>query len=196
MCKVSDFGLARDIVDSHVYERKSDARLPIRWMAPESLHDNVFTTKSDVWSFGITVWEIVTLGECHLLSEHECCCRILILLIINNFYYDYFICFLLTLPILSIHTGSTPYPGTTAEEVVRRVRDGYRLEKPAHCKRELYNAMYYCWHADAESRPSMSEVCSMLEQLVLSDSDYLDMNNFPEHCYYNFTSENLSNEKL
>lgn len=62
-CKVADFGFARDVIDSHVYERKSEGRLPIRWMAPESLYDNIFSVKSDVWGFGVLIWEIVTLGK-------------------------------------------------------------------------------------------------------------------------------------
>ena len=52
VCKVADFGFARDIMGNHIYERKSEGRLPIRWMAPESLYDNVFSSKTDVWSFG------------------------------------------------------------------------------------------------------------------------------------------------
>lgn len=57
-CKVADFGFARDLMDNHVYERKSEGRLPIRWMAPESLYDNVFSVKSDVWSYGVLMWEV------------------------------------------------------------------------------------------------------------------------------------------
>ncbi len=63
MCKVADFGFARDIVASNVYERKSEGRLPIRWMSPESLYDNSYTSKSDVWSFGVLMWLFVGLGE-------------------------------------------------------------------------------------------------------------------------------------
>lgn len=62
-CKVADFGFARDVAANQIYERKSEGRLPIRWMAPESLYDNIFSVKSDIWSFGVLIWEIVTLGS-------------------------------------------------------------------------------------------------------------------------------------
>ncbi|XP_070550421.1 tyrosine kinase receptor Cad96Ca-like [Ptychodera flava] len=62
-CKISDFGLARDVSGFCVYERMSQGRLPLRWMALESLISSIYTTKSDVWSYGIVLWEIVTLGS-------------------------------------------------------------------------------------------------------------------------------------
>ncbi|XP_022108596.1 ephrin type-A receptor 4-like isoform X2 [Acanthaster planci] len=62
VCKLSDFGLARDIKNKRMYQRQSEGRLPIRWMALESVVDDVYTTESDVWSYGIFLWEIVTLG--------------------------------------------------------------------------------------------------------------------------------------
>ncbi|XP_022082668.1 tyrosine kinase receptor Cad96Ca-like isoform X2 [Acanthaster planci] len=62
VCKLSDFGLARDVSGIEQYEMTSMGMIPVRWMAIESLVDNVYTTKSDVWSFGVLLWEIITLG--------------------------------------------------------------------------------------------------------------------------------------
>ena len=55
--KIGDFGLAREIYSMHYYKQMSSNKLlPIRWMSPESICDGIYTSKSDVWSFGILLW--------------------------------------------------------------------------------------------------------------------------------------------
>lgn len=83
--KIGDFGMTRDVYDCDYYRycfsiwtnwtnfnwnyyynnyRKRDCGLiPVRWMSPESLRDGVFTTYSDIWSYGVVLWEMITLGS-------------------------------------------------------------------------------------------------------------------------------------
>ncbi|XP_062415451.1 tyrosine-protein kinase SRK2 [Pungitius pungitius] len=65
ICKVADFGLARVFMkeNENVYEAKEGTKFPVKWTAPEAIHDNKFTIKSDVWSFGILLYEIMTFGQ-------------------------------------------------------------------------------------------------------------------------------------
>ncbi|XP_062509692.1 insulin receptor-like isoform X2 [Corticium candelabrum] len=60
--KIGDFGMARDAYVSDYYRKRGRGPMPVRWMAPESLQDGIFTTASDIWSYGIVLWEISTLG--------------------------------------------------------------------------------------------------------------------------------------
>ncbi|VVC25010.1 Protein kinase, ATP binding site,Tyrosine-protein kinase, active site,Protein kinase domain,Protein [Cinara cedri] len=137
LCKIADFGMSRNVRDTNqIYEqRHTKGALPIRWMAPESLHYSIFTYKTDVWSFGVLMWEIVTLG-------------------------------------------STPYCTMGAREVMRRVREGYRLDKPAHCRSELFKVITKCWTADPSKRPTFAELKQELGALLENpefEGSYVDL---------------------
>ncbi|XP_072046628.1 fibroblast growth factor receptor 4-like [Amphiura filiformis] len=130
VCKVSDFGLARDVMNIKTYQRTNQAHLPIRWMAPESLLDDIYTTKSDVWSFAVLLWEIVTLG-------------------------------------------SSPYPGCSPKEVIRKVQHGCKMPKPKGCKSEVYEIMTNCWQKDPRKRPSFDILCIQIDGILADQSGYL-----------------------
>ncbi|XP_058940136.1 fibroblast growth factor receptor 3-like [Pocillopora verrucosa] len=63
VAKVGDFGLAREITEDGLYIKTSCGKVPWRWSSLESLRDRVYTSKSDVWSFGILLWEMATYGD-------------------------------------------------------------------------------------------------------------------------------------
>ncbi|XP_070574789.1 fibroblast growth factor receptor 2-like [Ptychodera flava] len=62
-CKISNFGYASDVIDSSSFFTKAEGSVPQRWMAIESLADLKFSSKSDVWAFGVVLWHILTIGE-------------------------------------------------------------------------------------------------------------------------------------
>ncbi|XP_062368420.1 tyrosine-protein kinase receptor UFO-like [Cinclus cinclus] len=60
--RVADFGLSKQVGLSQYYRQGRGAPVPVKWVALESLAERVYTTKSDVWSFGVTMWEIAARG--------------------------------------------------------------------------------------------------------------------------------------
>lgn len=135
LCKIADFGMSRCAGSG---ARQARGALPVRWMAPEALLYNVHSHQTDVWAFGILLWEIVTLG-------------------------------------------STPYAAMSGREVLAAVTEGYRLERPPHCKPQLYRAMHSCWHADPSQRPTFAALKSQLAELLdnePSEGNYVDLDSF------------------
>lgn len=60
--KIGDFGLARTLQNNDYYRFQRKAMLPVRWMSPESIREGLFTPCTDVWSYGVTLWELSTIG--------------------------------------------------------------------------------------------------------------------------------------
>lgn len=63
--KVADFGLSKSLYEKLYYKQEKDetVKLPVKWMAIESINDGIFSEKSDVWSFGVTCWEVYSGGK-------------------------------------------------------------------------------------------------------------------------------------
>ncbi|CAJ0927617.1 unnamed protein product, partial [Mesorhabditis belari] len=61
--KVADFGLARKLMEEGIYEASTESKFPIKWTAPEAATYGNYTVKSDVWSYGILIYEMMTRGQ-------------------------------------------------------------------------------------------------------------------------------------
>ena len=68
LVKISDFGMSRSLYDSHYYRIHGRFALPVRWMSIECFYGK-FSQKSDVWAFGVTMWEIFTLAKVQPYSD-------------------------------------------------------------------------------------------------------------------------------
>lgn len=61
--KIGDFGMSRKIYNGDYYRKGNKGDMPVRWMAPESLSEGIFTSQTDIWGYGVVIWEMMTLGE-------------------------------------------------------------------------------------------------------------------------------------
>ncbi|CAA3004465.1 tyrosine kinase receptor Cad96Ca [Olea europaea subsp. europaea] len=156
VCKIGDFGMARHVANANdVYERHSrNTKIPVRWMAPEVLLENSYTIQSDVFSFGILMWEIVTLA-------------------------------------------STPYRHLKTEQIVEAVaRQGARPERPDYCHALLYQLMAACWRPDPKRRPTFGELVKQLDAMLMSGEEYIELDQYPDHNYYNLAPKEAPLELL
>ncbi|KAL8190953.1 UNVERIFIED_CONTAM: Receptor-type tyrosine-protein kinase flt3 [Gekko kuhli] len=151
VAKICDFGLARDIVNDSNYVVRGNARLPVKWMSPESLFEGIYTIKSDVWSYGILLWEIFSLGDPPIL-----------------FLVD---------PMVASQAQSTsssslegwgpsgvnPYPGMQVDaNFYKLIKNGFKMDRPFYATEEIYFILCSCWALDVRKRPSFSQLLSLL----------------------------------
>ncbi|KAK2152482.1 hypothetical protein LSH36_327g03009 [Paralvinella palmiformis] len=132
--KISDFGMSRSLYSEDYCKIDGNTVLPIRWMAWESVLLGKFSCKSDVWSFGVTLWEVLTfarqrpygdLGDDRVLENCASC------------YHD------------------------NEEE---HQRPQLLLPQPPNCPKEIYDLMVECCHRDEMLRPTFKEIHMFLSR--------------------------------
>jgi serine/threonine protein kinase len=132
--------------------------LPVKWMAIESLTDRIFSSQSDVWSYGIVLWELFSLGRVPypgltFPSIIKMNCR----------GYEY----------VSVNLGMD-----VGHILMKEILNGYRMDKPELAPKFFGEMMADCWKSDPKERPTFSQmekvICGHMESSV--SSDYLNMN--------------------
>ncbi|NXW25875.1 JAK3 kinase, partial [Circaetus pectoralis] len=135
--KIGDFGLAKLLPqDKDYYVVQEPGQSPVFWYAPESLADNVFSRASDIWSFGVLLYELFTYSNKSKSPSEE------FLRMMGTEKAAQIICRLLEL-----------------------LKDNRRLPVPAGCPVEIYTLMLSCWSFTPTARPTFGELAPKIEAL-------------------------------
>ncbi|XP_015172173.1 PREDICTED: tyrosine-protein kinase hopscotch isoform X1 [Polistes dominula] len=141
--KISDFGLAQVTGNNDYYILQTIRDLPIKWYAPESLRDGKFSARSDVWSFGVTMYEIFGLGEDPKL------------------------------PAIGLDTSANEINGIKtvledgAAELLAALERGSRLPCPPNCPQHIYVKLIYpCWNLQSHKRPNFASLCKNIREFL------------------------------
>ncbi|XP_053906555.1 tyrosine-protein kinase JAK3 isoform X1 [Cuculus canorus] len=135
--KIGDFGLAKLLPqDKDYYVVREPGQSPVFWYAPESLADNIFSRASDIWSFGVLLYELFTYSNKNKSPSEE------FLRMMGTEKATQIVCHLLEL-----------------------LKDNRRLPAPAGCPVEVYTLMLSCWTFTPNTRPTFGELAPKLEAL-------------------------------
>ncbi|NXL68380.1 JAK3 kinase, partial [Chordeiles acutipennis] len=135
--KIGDFGLAKLLPqDKDYYVVREPGQSPVFWYAPESLADNIFSRASDIWSFGVLLYELFTYSDKSKSPSEE------FLRMMGTKKTTQIICHLLEL-----------------------LKDNRRLPAPAGCPMEIYTLMLSCWTFNPSTRPTFGELVPKIEAL-------------------------------
>jgi len=136
--KISDFGLARQASSSDFYVMTSTTNIPVRWEAIECLTHRKYSHKSDVWSFGVTLWEMFAFGDTPALSGCQ----------------DFF--------------TSQQRQRQDFSDWLTKLEEGVRLPQTELCPNYLYSrVMLACWQKDPQARPTFLQLKQFLKKAEL-----------------------------
>ena len=120
------------------------AKIPIRWTAPEAIQQCKYTSACDVWSFGVLLWEIWSLGSKPYISLSD-----IDQVVINFVYYMYtYICVYRHNNARTVYALDTLYIILCIHmymQVLHKLNTGYRLPPPPGCPCSVYKVMIDCW---------------------------------------------------
>ncbi|XP_062306115.1 non-receptor tyrosine-protein kinase TYK2 [Osmerus eperlanus] len=137
LVKIGDFGLTKYIPEGEVYYRvREDGDSPVFWYALECLKESKFSFSSDIWSFGVTLYEILTRCEYHQNPPTK----------------------------FSKMMGNEDGP-MTPMVLIKLLERNRRLPAPRDCPHEVYMLMERCWDVDPSRRPSFQSLIESIEAI-------------------------------
>ncbi|XP_006174867.3 tyrosine-protein kinase JAK3 [Camelus ferus] len=135
--KIADFGLAKLLpLDKDYYVVREPGQSPIFWYAPESLSDNIFSRQSDVWSFGVVLYELFTYSDKSCSPSAE---------------------------FLRMMGCERDVPALC--RLLELLAEGQRLPAPPACPGEVHELMKLCWAPSPQDRPPFSALGPQLDAL-------------------------------
>lgn len=140
--------------------------MPVKWMAIESLTDRIFSSQSDVWSFGVLLWELFTLGKVPYPG---------ILFQPNGLQLHY------------SHVHVT-FPGLDSQQMIEKLQSGYRMAKPDYAPYFIGEIMTNCWKKEPHERPTFIE---LEEQIYVN----MESSVSSYYCNLNAPYEKFNGEK-
>lgn len=154
ICKVTDFGLAYQTF-KYGHGNAKKGCIPVKWTAPEILFGKIeeLSPLSDVWSYGIVLYEIFTIG-------------------------------------------GIPYPDWSEARTIVEIKQGYKMPKPPHVDKSLYDIMVRCWNINPDFRPSFENLRKRMESYI-RDTTYLELINMDEYDSSKYAKvEDLAGEDI
>uniref|UniRef100_A0ABD2WI91 Protein kinase domain-containing protein n=1 Tax=Trichogramma kaykai TaxID=54128 RepID=A0ABD2WI91_9HYME len=161
--KISDFGTDNELYSCDYYKVDGGIPLPVRWMAWESLVLGKYTTKSDVWSFAVTLWEILNLGRrlpYEHLSDEE------VVRALRRVCRE---CSSATSEETSQMKSSEDEDNDDGDDDDREHLSHERMDfeplpKPTGSSKDIYDLMLECWRRDDSERPTFREISLFLQR--------------------------------